>query len=308
MEKMKCGYCGGDLGGFGVDAEYFSVLKEGNKLGEAKGLICNKCIIKESKIDKLYHTSTSLDEVIEFIPRVPELRAPTENDSINRICLSSSLEGCLTASPYPGYRIHGHFFWQDNSSFLIRVYEFDIDELNVDKLIPPEYLYYSESVGDAYFTDEYWCMEAIKPSRSYFIELKSVTRGSIHSLDYADLIKLTKEGEELGKKYKFCDFVEGIDFDIVPEEKRSHILNLDYKVENIKIEDEWAMWDTLNSIHPSIYNFVKLEEIDGEVYISGKLDTRNYGTTNTYSEFAGEVNKDKVIDYINSLSIMKIIS
>ena len=41
----------------------------------------------------------SFDPVKEFIPRIPEMRLPNEDDKIKRICVSDTVKHCLAALP-----------------------------------------------------------------------------------------------------------------------------------------------------------------------------------------------------------------
>ena len=56
---------------------------------------------------KLYHCSLDMNIIKEFKPRIPcdAIRLDSEDDIIPRICLSTSIEGCLSATPWGRLRI-----------------------------------------------------------------------------------------------------------------------------------------------------------------------------------------------------------
>ena len=94
---------------------------------------------------KLYHVNLEVGNIIkEFDPKIPliRLRDGSENFSIPRICLSASLNGCLSAVYWGGASFEDIFIDCD-LSVPIRVYEFDTDDIDDNNLVTPEYLYKS---------------------------------------------------------------------------------------------------------------------------------------------------------------------
>ena len=184
IDLFKCGICGKILGKYEVHTEYFKLIKEDKKIGNLGGFICTKCIVKKSGVKTLYHISKNLDMIKEFIPRVPENRAVGEEAETPRICLSSSIDGCLTAVPWGGANLDVAL----SNEQLIRVYEFNINDLNIDKLIPPEYLYSKNLVIDSKVTNEYWYTAPVKPHRSYLITVNSYLDRAYDHIKCDDLI------------------------------------------------------------------------------------------------------------------------
>lgn len=123
----------------------------------------------------LYHISLRSWEVIdEFIPRVPKSRCEItgEDESIPRISLSSSIEGCLTGVPWGGFHlINDPPFENSDTIAVVRVYEFS--EENIDKnnmLKPSDVVRY---VADAEISQEHWIVnQGIKPDNSYILILE----------------------------------------------------------------------------------------------------------------------------------------
>lgn len=113
---------------------------------------------------KYYHISNGEEIINKFIPRVPEDRNIYEDDKIKRICVSTSLDGCLSAVPWQ-YDIE----YYADEELPITVYEFEIDEKDI---INSEYLYNNNLVADANITKECWVTKEIEPNKIYDIILK----------------------------------------------------------------------------------------------------------------------------------------
>ena len=124
----------------------------------------------------LYHISLNIGKKIkEFKPKVPRGKCVivNENVTIPRICLSNSLEGCLTGVPWGGYNlITDSPLNSDQIITFARIYEFDetkIEEQNI--LFPHEVQKY---VLDAEISGEHWVVnQTIVPEKSYVIVVKN---------------------------------------------------------------------------------------------------------------------------------------
>lgn len=96
---------------------------------------------------KLFHVSLGLqDKQKLFVPRVPEscAKGQGEDDTIPRICFSSSIEKCIQAiETFP------------QLGELITVYTFEVDEQD-SKLVTPASLFAANLVPDALENQEYW--------------------------------------------------------------------------------------------------------------------------------------------------------
>lgn len=121
----------------------------------------------------LYHISTDTTKVIKlFYPRIPKSnkRMKEENDYIPRICLGKSINDCLSAIPDGGYH-----FQSSEESKILRIYEFNTEQIEENNLIPASSLYFSDWVQDAWVTGECWVVnQKLIPSKVYDIQLKNV--------------------------------------------------------------------------------------------------------------------------------------
>lgn len=306
VDLSMCRICNRKLDQYKVHTEYFKLLEEDDKLGNLDGFICTDCIIKENGIKKLYHISSKCDIIEKFIPRIPEDRAFKENASTPRISLSSTIEGCLTAVPWGGSLL-SDIFW-GNKSYLVRVYEFDLDNLDLNNLFPPQYLYSNDLVVDSKVTNEYWYLKPIKPDRSYLIELEDYDERVCDYINYKNLTTgLFKENN--GECFNWNDVIEGsfvenynIRFKIVPEENRSKIFKLNHPIEILGEEKDYNKREIASIIWfigKRSKTWAAIKEINGKNYLVGELDT----TDNK------ELNTDNIIKFLNhEISSLGVIS
>lgn len=291
-----CRICGKPLGDYYVHTEYYKFIEENEKLGNLGGFICHKCVIEQSGIKKLYHASYSCDIIEEFIPRIPEFRAEglDENNTIPRICLSDSIEGCLSAVPWGGSRLED-LFWEEGSC-LIRIYEFDIKDLNLKNLLPPEYLYSSDLVRDSNITREYWYIdEKLKPSRSYLIEIRNYDTywpDIISFDDYLNGMYTELNNEYFDWEDAICGHVSQIrnlEYNKIPEERRSGVFRLNHKIEGIKEDDFTKIETDIVNEYPTTRTWVDFEKREDGIYLVGELDTRR----------CFEMDTERIIDFLN---------
>lgn len=209
MELSRCSICGEYLGEYDIHTEYYKYLSNDEKMKNLTGFICNKCAIKHSRTEKLYHVSFFDYDVVDiFYPRVPNNRHKEEDGGIDRICLSDSLEGCLTAVPGGGMYLEDEF-GEDGFS-LIRVYEFDIQNINLNNIIPPEYLYQKDLVRDANISREHWVInQELIPSRTYLIKLETYDEGYPDDIRYDDYIQGMMAEEEGRRDFNWNDVING---------------------------------------------------------------------------------------------------
>lgn len=132
-----------------------SVYKKGDNfiVSTVKALNFGSDIDKSKQI-KLYHVSLVVTtDTLEFIPRVPASKSPSEDSTTPRICFSDSIEGC--------FRSIGDVVDKLGSTdYLVTIYEFVVDFDNPN-LISWETLYNKGIVGDAEYTHEYWYTKPI---------------------------------------------------------------------------------------------------------------------------------------------------
>ena len=140
----------------------------------------------------MYHVSLDHTNTIkEFIPRVPRNRASGEDGIVNRVCVSSSLEGCMDAHSEIWWDMVGCFDFEyfdpyehmskqsvlldhnEDTGHLLKVYEFHVNE---DELVKPEVLKARYQVPDALETQEHWITETISPNNIFYILVREIER------------------------------------------------------------------------------------------------------------------------------------
>lgn len=119
-------------------------------------------------LEKLLHDSLS--------PRIPKSRAEWENTEIQRICLSPSVEECLTA-------INENFtelLYEQNSldvPLIGYIYSVDESTINSSNVVLPKELYDKKYVLDSLVTQEHWIInQEVKldePTVVRFVRMKA---------------------------------------------------------------------------------------------------------------------------------------
>lgn len=114
----------------------------------------------------------------KFEPRVPESVLEEEDSSTPRICLSETIEGCLSAAPWGGVFLEESIsdfldeFGQDDYLISFRVYEFE--DVPESKITTSKDLVKKGLVMDAEITKEVWVRDhVLNPSKSYVVGLES---------------------------------------------------------------------------------------------------------------------------------------
>jgi len=112
---------------------------------------------------KLYHISYDLSEPLDkkFIPKIPSNPATGEDESIPRICLCDSIEGCINAAEDK----LGNYEDTDIATIIVWEKEFSLLD---DKLICWQQLYEDDLVPDAALTHEYWYLEPLHMKGSLY--------------------------------------------------------------------------------------------------------------------------------------------
>lgn len=113
---------------------------------------------------KYYHISNKITKDIkEFIPRIPATALPTEDHSVDRVCLCENIIECFNAvcyiDNYLKYNVHSNSEYRK-----MKVYEFILDDTEITS--PEKVLAY---VPDALHNKECWATKIIKPINSYVI-------------------------------------------------------------------------------------------------------------------------------------------
>lgn len=278
MENLKCNVCG-KCSEYLVDTEFYKYFSEDKRLKGLSGHICNKCIAKFSKLKKLYRVSFKADKTKKFCPQIPKHRHIDEDSITNRICLSSSIEGCLSASPYGGEFLE-EILW-GNSSFLVRVYEFNVENINIKNIIPPEYLYQQDLVRDAHINNEYWIVnQNLTPSRSYFIKILHYNTTYPDDISYEDYIKGFKLEEKGDGVFEWSDIISGhliaiygVEYEIVPEERLIDCFELNHNIIGVSEKNISRIEECIQKyMFRNMYNKVKIEKVSEDNFvIKGKI-------------------------------------
>lgn len=155
------------------------------------------------------------NDIKSFVPRVPKSRAINEDDSIPRVCTSSSIEGCMKGHPlleyhfnvYPTLENYSPYEDMDRLTILLeknlvgvlaKVYHFNVAETSV---WPPQKLHSQGLVGDALISDEHWLLKEMEPSSiSYALIL------SMANEKEKDEYVLFDSWEEVGEVMTYMDY------------------------------------------------------------------------------------------------------
>ena len=163
-------------------------------------------------VNELY--SVCLPELSEetiFYPRIPKNRADDEDSCIPRICLSSSLSGCISAVPWGGKDFETMiplvYSYKENESCVIKVSVFDINDIDKNNILTPEYLYQKDYVRDAKINSEYWVInQNLKPIREHYIQVLNYFEEVVDSISYENMLLINSDGDG---KLDFEDYIDG---------------------------------------------------------------------------------------------------
>lgn len=118
-----------------------------------------------SEIEKEYYIHVSFEKLydteLNFYPRIPKNRLENENNTIKRICVSTSISGAFNAiyqtiNAALDLNFHGPFLKP------IYVYGIKKSEVTAKDIYDNNYLYKNHLVPDVLITDEYWILKPIK--------------------------------------------------------------------------------------------------------------------------------------------------
>ena len=143
------------------------------------------------------HIHVSFDLVDQFIPRIPERRAPGEDDRIPRICVSDRLLYCVNSMPF------GPQVLKDMESFGISIV-IHAYYLKGDKILAPDEV--AKYVPDGEYFQESWLLTAPISIRRIDYRVENMqfyqSDGGALSLLFADFTRcrFTDNKEEIVKK------------------------------------------------------------------------------------------------------------
>lgn len=200
-----------------VHTEGMDLLNSKHFSKDEKDNICLNCFVKDSGVKTLYHLSLS-SEIIDFYPRVPKIRRFGEDGLINRISASDTIDGCLSAVPWGGTNLEEAFLFakSKDKGLSVRVYEFDIDDIGFEFIVPPEYLFQEDLVGDAYETGEHWIMSHVQPYRTYIITILSFDEDYEIDISYQDVLDC-KNGDKEWEDADTFVTIKNLKFEVLGE-------------------------------------------------------------------------------------------
>lgn len=217
-------------------------LREFDVYDTFDGDVCTECLIKAKGINKLYHAT--LDPYAEVItPRVPTNRGPEENSTIERICTSTSIEGCLTAVSWGGKCFE--FLMAESGSAVIHILEYDIGDIGHKNIIPGDFLWQKGLVHDAFKNDEYWIIRDATPTDSYYIVVTDWTEG------WEDF-------------YRYSDYMDYVDGKIEIEDMLDGTFISVNDIEYFKFTERWQCVDEIDI-------FTELEPVKKEKMTKEKI-------------------------------------
>lgn len=164
---------------------------------EAQGYTSIYAYVPIEQPKKLYHVSRNLGIIDEFEPRIPMEVANGEDETIGRICVSSSLEGCFSSAPWGGNMLEYTLYDEDADEVYreFRVYEFDTSNILSGDIVTPEELWYCNYVSDAIYKGEHWILESVPYTNTYVIAITDWEQESQDMLTYSDNLAI-ENGED----------------------------------------------------------------------------------------------------------------
>lgn len=146
----------------------------------------------------LYHISFDTENIIhKFEPRIPEEILESENNKIGRICVSDSIENCLSAIPGRD-EILDEFEIKQVSENLPEfiIYEFDENQISNKNLLNSNII--KKYVLDSEITNEIWIVN----QNAYPLKI-SLAKLKNYESDYIDRkLKITKVEYEIIEIFK----------------------------------------------------------------------------------------------------------
>lgn len=117
-----------------------------------------------------------------FFPDIPYSIMKGENNDIERICLSESIEGCLTSIGWNRLDcMFQDYMDEKTESLRMVVLKFDMDNLAKKYLWSPEELDELGYVPDAYITREWWYELPAKPDE---VEIRYLYNYNMENIEY----------------------------------------------------------------------------------------------------------------------------
>lgn len=189
----------------------------------------------------LFHISNDIRNTISiFEPVIPNHRMPNEDSSIPRICVSTSVEGCIKGHPYALMYTNvahenylneldimekEHYLLEHGlSGVLCKVYHFEVDKeiVKTDLELIEEGL-----VPDAKQSQEHWIMDTVSPTKVEYVLIKKTN--VLFDLQTMDI---------LSEEYDCHYFTEETIGKVI--EKSAYFNHIDYLLEKFPKEEIWS--------------------------------------------------------------------
>lgn len=137
---------------------------------------------------KLYHLRLGSQAKKEFKPEIPLNRGAEEDAVHERICLSDSIEGCLSSVSWGGNHLEEQVICRlsnKTTSLIVRVYVFDTESILSENLITPKQIIENGWVEDAGITHEHWVVnQTLIPESSFLIKITDYIDDDVMVNDY----------------------------------------------------------------------------------------------------------------------------
>lgn len=235
-----------------------------------------------------YHLTLDLNSADDkvFTPRIPNEKIVTigEDLSTPRICVSSTIEGCLSSAPWGGSSLEDIILLNDCSQ-LIKVYEFNSDDIAPENLISPKELYQSDKVRDAEITNEHWVInQNLRSCRSYLIQIKKYNITYPDSIPYSLLKNFNEEEDD------YEDIIDGyfseiidLEYDIIECNEYTPIIPFNYQTKK-NTNCKYAIEKLSNRLYSLINDYWKIHNLEiiehtDNLIIKGIIDTLRSPTT-----------------------------
>lgn len=152
--------------------------------------------------DVFSHLTAEQIKNIVFFPDIPYSIMKGENQDIERICMSESIEGCLTSIGWNRLDcLFQDLMDEETEALRVVILKFDTDKLDKRYLRNPEELDEKGYVPDAYITREWWYEIPVTPDE---VEIRYLFNYSIDNNEYVmpkELREKEKLTDEEIKKY-----------------------------------------------------------------------------------------------------------
>ncbi len=122
---------------------------------------------------KLYHISKCKINNKIFSPQIPKYHNELENSTVHRICVSDSIEGCVSSINRWIGKFRNNIIEFDSFTEAW-VYEFDTSDIKPENILTPKFIKDNYFIFDAPFTNEHWIIgQTVTPREEYLIKIQT---------------------------------------------------------------------------------------------------------------------------------------